>query len=115
MIKVSILKSKANIEKIQVTGHAGYADRGEDILCASISVLIFTLIEAMDAIVKLDKDKYSYQIDPKAPLMGLEIKYDKLRQDELIQVKALTGAFELGCRKSAEAYEDFIKIKIQEV
>lgn len=115
MIKISIFKSKDNIEKIKVIGHAGYADRGEDILCASISVLIFTLIEAMDAVVKLDKDKYSYQIDPKVPLMGLEIKHKRLSENELIQVKALTEAFELGCKKSSEAYEGFIKIKIQEV
>ncbi len=33
---------------MQIIGHAGYADKGKDIVCAGISTLAFTFIQMLD-------------------------------------------------------------------
>ena len=43
MIKVN-LKEK---DKIVITGHAGYDDYGKDIVCASVSSIVITTINAI--------------------------------------------------------------------
>ncbi len=115
MIGIKLFKNQETINKIEVNGHSGYADAGEDIICASISVLMFTLIESMDGVLKLSSKQYTYKIDPRVPFMSLEIKYDKLSNEEINIAKALTDTFELGVIKSSEDYRDFVEISIQEV
>ena len=57
MIKVEINKKNNVIESIHCKGHAGYADYGKDIVCASFSTMIITTI---NAILEFDKDAISY-------------------------------------------------------
>ena len=57
MIKVRIKKSNDIIENINCIGHAGYADYGKDIVCASFSTMIITIV---NAIVNIDEKAISY-------------------------------------------------------
>ena len=57
MIKVRISKNNNIIESIRCSGHAGYADYGKDIVCASFSTMIITTI---NAILEIDKNAISY-------------------------------------------------------
>jgi len=57
MIKVRIKKNNDLIESIKCSGHAGYADYGKDIVCASFSTMIITTI---NAILEIDQDAISY-------------------------------------------------------
>ena len=57
MIKVRIKKSNDIIESINCIGHAGYADYGKDIVCASFSTMIITIV---NAIVNIDEKAISY-------------------------------------------------------
>ena len=43
----------ANIRKLTVSGHAGFAHRGRDIVCAAVSVLITTGINALEAVANV--------------------------------------------------------------
>lgn len=44
MIKISVSPTKY---KIRITGHANYADKGADILCASVSFAFYNLCQMM--------------------------------------------------------------------
>ena len=55
MIKVSIKN-----DNIKVEGHAGYGVKGTDIVCASVSSIIITTI---NAIIKIDSDAINYKQD----------------------------------------------------
>ena len=57
MIKVRISKKNNIIDKIECIGHAGYADYGKDIVCASFSTMIITTI---NSIINIDEDAISY-------------------------------------------------------
>ena len=57
MIKVKVNKKNQIIESIHCHGHAGYADYGKDIVCASFSTMIITTI---NAILEIDENAISY-------------------------------------------------------
>ena len=57
MIKVRVKKNNDIIESIKCNGHAGYANYGKDIVCASFSTMIITTI---NAILEIDRNAINY-------------------------------------------------------
>ena len=57
MIKIKINKDNENYKSISIKGHAGYAENGYDIVCASVSSIAITTI---NAILSIDKDSIIY-------------------------------------------------------
>ena len=49
MTKIVIRKNNGRYTGFTCSGHAGYADSGSDIVCASVSVLVINTINAMEA------------------------------------------------------------------
>lgn len=47
MIKIHIKKKNDAINYIKITGHSGYAENGFDIVCASVSSICVTSINAI--------------------------------------------------------------------
>ena len=64
MTSITIIKSKnGEYKEVTCLGHAGYADAGTDIVCASVSILVINTINSLDELtdtkmeVKSDEDK----------------------------------------------------------
>lgn len=70
MILVKVAKKENEYQKITLTGHAMYADYGKDIVCAAVSSIATTTI---NAILSLEKENMTY----KKTKTGLEIKVKK--------------------------------------
>ncbi|MDO5716547.1 MAG: ribosomal-processing cysteine protease Prp [Tissierellia bacterium] len=47
MINISLLKRGEKFCGFSIRGHAGYADKGEDIICAAVSILSHTLYRSL--------------------------------------------------------------------
>ena len=77
MIKISIKEENNKIDEILIKGHALYDDYGKDIVCASVSSIVITTVNAIDSI---DNEAISY--DEKVFLIKL-LKHD-LVIDKLI-------------------------------
>ena len=60
MIKVKVLYNGDLIESVSVKGHAGFDQFGRDIVCASVSSIVIT---SVNAIVRLDSDAIKYSDD----------------------------------------------------
>ena len=58
MIKVNIIKEDDQINKITINGHAEYAKYGKDIVCAAVSSIVITTI---NAIIRIDEDVLEYK------------------------------------------------------
>lgn len=56
MIKVSI-KKDSSIDLVEVKGHANYDEYGKDIVCASVSSIVITTV---NAILRIDSDSIDY-------------------------------------------------------
>ena len=48
MITVSVRRSGDIISGFTVEGHAGYADKGEDIVCAAVSILAINTVNSIE-------------------------------------------------------------------
>jgi len=60
MIKINIKEVNSNIEQIIISGHAGYDVHGKDIVCAAVSSITITTV---NAILKLDSKAIDYVQD----------------------------------------------------
>lgn len=48
MIQVQTIKENGHYKKFMISGHAGYADEGEDIVCAAVSALVINTINSIE-------------------------------------------------------------------
>ena len=58
MIKVTFKEKDNHINYIKISGHANYGDFGYDIVCASVSSIAIT---SVNAIIMYDRDSIKYQ------------------------------------------------------
>lgn len=61
MIRVKIKENNNEIEDISITGHAMFDDYGKDIVCAAVSSIVITTVNAIE---RIDRDSISYQENP---------------------------------------------------
>lgn len=85
---------------LTVDGHAGYAETGNDIICAAVSVLAQGLIHSLDA---LTDDRISYRV-----MDGhIDIEYENLSE----QGKLLIDSFFIAASDIQMTYGDrYVKI-----
>ena len=95
MIEVSISKGA-----ITVTGHAGYAPVGQDIVCAGVTTLTQTLIKSLE---DLTEDKIQYKILPGR----VYINYGNLSE----KAKNLADSFFVGICMIANEFPEYVRIK----
>ena len=57
MIKVNIKAKEGNINSIKISGHAGYDAYGKDIVCAAVSSITITTVNAL---IKFDENAIDY-------------------------------------------------------
>jgi uncharacterized protein YsxB (DUF464 family) len=84
---------------ITIEGHAGYAPRGQDIVCAGISTLVQTLIQSFE---DLCADEITYHLKPG----WVEIKHGDLSAKGLV----LVNSFFIGVYMIADRYQDHVKV-----
>ena len=94
MIEVNCRK-----DGITVSGHAGYAEPGKDIICAGATALTETLVKSLE---DLTEDKIEYDISPGRA----DIKYKDLSERGLL----LVDSFFLGFCLIAADFPDHVKI-----
>lgn len=98
MIKVSINKNR-----IVITGHAGYADYGKDIVCASCSSIVITSINAA---LRLENNSLIYKEEKNM----LTIDINSNNQNVLLIIENMIAML----KELALTYKKNIKIEEEE-
>ncbi len=80
MIRVEVKKENKKIKEIILSGHALYDDYGKDIVCASVSSIVITTI---NAILSIDDKSINYE-----EKNGLTIKVIK---DDIVTNKLINN------------------------
>lgn len=57
MIKISIKRKQNKVEEIIIKGHSGYEELGKDIVCAAVSSISITTVNAL---ISIDEDCIDY-------------------------------------------------------
>ena len=110
MIKVTIYKTeRQEYVGFDMEGHAGYAEAGEDIVCAGVSALT---INTLNAIEKFADDRTSLVSDESKGLIDYRLKGNPTRE-----AKLLLDAMVLGLEEIAEDenYREYMDLTYEEV
>jgi uncharacterized protein YsxB (DUF464 family) len=97
-----MIEVRIGLDAIHITGHAGYAPPGQDIVCAGISALFVTLVESIQ---RFTKDKIMTEISPGCSKFEIENPSD--------ESKLLMGSFILGVRWISDQYPNNAKLFVQ--
>ena len=100
MIKIKINKDNENYKSISIKGHAGYAENGYDIVCASVSSIAITTI---NAILSIDKDSIIYSEEDGLIELGI------LKSSDIIN-KLLDNMVNM-LEELKEQYKKYIEIR----
>ncbi|MBR0131870.1 MAG: ribosomal-processing cysteine protease Prp [Lachnospiraceae bacterium] len=104
MITVSIFKNKADkISGFSVSGHAGYAEEGEDIVCSAVTALSFNTVNSIDAFCR-DKIFLDSADESEGGYLSLTLK-DPSKDAEL-----LLKSYELGIKSICDEYGEHVNI-----
>ena len=89
MIKVTVYKTRRHdYVGFDVSGHAGYAEAGSDIVCAAVSALVITAINSIERFTKDETSCVSHDagllLD--SMILGLEEIEDSSEHEEYIDI-----------------------------
>lgn len=87
-------------ERIEISGHAWYAEYGKDIVCAGVTALTQTLIQSIE---NLTDDEIEYRISPGK----VEVEYRNLSEKS----KTLVDSFFVGICLIAEEFPEYVKVR----
>ena len=107
MTTITITKSKADsYKRIECSGHAGFAESGDDIVCAAISVLTINLINSID---RFTEDKITCDQNEDDGYISIFFEQEPSRDADL-----LLRSFELGVDSIFREYgKKFLNIKFR--
>ena len=102
MVSIQITKKNNNIDKITLKGHAGYAAYGKDIVCAGVSAILTTSVNAI-----LSFDKAAVKILSEEPFELQILSHDAITSKLLLNMISLF-------KEMAESYPKNITVKEDE-
>lgn len=98
-----------NIYSYEITGHSGYAEAGEDIICAAVSVLA---IETVNSIEKLASYRMIVkEADNEGGYLYAETLKDLSEEQKYISQILLKHLY-YSLEDVVETYPDYVKLKI---
>lgn len=106
MTKISIFKANNQITGFRCEGHSGYAESGQDIVCASVSALVGACHLGLQKILGIDVD---FNIDEKKGYFFLQLPQNQIENPK---AQVLLQTLEQSLMELAEQYKKHLKIKI---
>ena len=99
MIKIKLLKRGNDFDKIIIKGHAMYDDFGKDIVCAAVSSIVITSINAC---LSIDANSLNYDDNE-----GLEIE---IKKNDMVTYKIIDNMIS-NLKELERAYPKNVQIK----
>ena len=92
-----------------VKGHSGYAEEGSDIICAAISILTTTCVNALESLLGV---RVHPRTDEASGLLRFTLPETEGKTAEGVQL--LMGALGQGLKDLAESYPGYVTFEIEE-
>lgn len=104
MTTVTYKRSKNNILSVEISGHAGQAEAGKDIVCSAVSILAFTLRSAfITSIGDKTADRYDEQYESGRIYLSIRVKNELAAE----RAAAIIKGYELlaeNCPKNVQIF-----------
>ena len=107
MISATLYQGKDGLTACRITGHSGQAEAGRDIVCAAVSILGCTCVNAMESVCGL------------IPLITenedgvLAFQLPEMTPEENAKAQILMGALKQGLTDLADSYPQNVTLKIE--
>ena len=106
MITIKVRKKNGSYEEFISKGHAGYAEAGQDIVCAAVSALIINTVNSLE---KFTDDKFDVQ--EKDGFVSIHFRNNLSERAILLMDSLLLGLTEI-----AGSYNNrYLTVKVKEV
>jgi uncharacterized protein YsxB (DUF464 family) len=111
MTKVYLYKENGHYSSFELDGHAYFDEAGSDIVCAAVSILSQTCVNALYELLKLDvvlyadEEKGYLKVDLPLPMSNIQLE----RSDLLI------GQMIIGLTGIADMYPEHVTVETREV
>ena len=109
MTKVVILKRNNKIFEVECDGHTNYGERGEDIVCASLSSVVQTAVLGLLMIVMVELDM---KRDDERGYLKFTLP-EKLSEKQEIQASAILDTMMCGISDLYEGFSDYIELEVK--
>ncbi len=100
------VKTEEKCISVSVKGHSGYADSGEDIICAALS----SNIELVADIFDVFGVKYAFDADGSIPLVRIEVCFDGKNAAKKKEILSIVRGFTKFVTDLSESYPDNAQI-----
>ena len=109
MICITVFENQAKeYTAFQCVGHAGYAEAGEDIVCAAVSALVINTINSVEQLVC---DEFQLTMEKESGLIDFSLK-DGYSKEALLLIRSLV----LGLQGIQENYgTEYMILRFKEV
>ena len=107
MISATLYQGTDGLNACRITGHSGQAEAGRDIVCAAVSILGCTCVNAMESVCGL------------IPLITenedgvLAFQLPEMTPEENAKAQILMGALKQGLTDLADSYPQNVTLKIE--
>lgn len=99
MINCNVIRVDEKISSIKINGHAEFAEFGSDIVCAGVSMLVFTIGNKIT------------MLSPAFDLSVSDNEFTFINNDNNHDVNLLLDTLYLGLKMIEEQYDEYISIK----
>ncbi len=115
MIEAVLFEDKdGELIGFKVRGHAGYADKGEDIVCAGVSALVMTAIQSLDRFLSRPP-----RVEVPGGVDGRRGEYFyvqallpyTLTEDDRKTARVILGTLEIGLQMTVSEYGKYILLR----
>lgn len=109
MTKVTVLKKNNKIFEVECDGHTNYGEKGEDIVCASLSSVVQTAVLGLLLVatiqVKMKRDDDAGYLKFTLP--------EKLTEEEDVKACAILDTMLCGISDLYESFSDYIELEVK--
>ena len=107
MTSITVFQDHEAIQGFRCIGHSGYADKGQDIVCAAVSVLVINAINSIEAFTSA-----TYQLDTDEESALIDFRF----KEQADEAQLLLRSMLLGLQGIQETYgNDNLKLEFKEV
>ena len=107
MISATLYQGKDGLTACRITGHSGQAEAGRDIVCAAVSILGCTCVNAMESVCGI----IPLVTENEEGLLAFQLP--EITPEENAKAQILMGALKQGLTDLADAYPRNVTLTIQ--
>lgn len=109
MTKVTISKKNNKISEVECDGHTNYGEKGEDIVCASLSSIVQTAVLGLLMVVMIELDM---KRDDEQGYLRFTLP-ENLDETQEIQASAILDTMLCGISDLYESFSDYIELEVK--